>query len=560
LRSTDEPIHRFRIASAADGNGPRHEIVLAQSGAELNIEEIEKRDGVVYFPASLDLITGTAAPAGVPAGSITISPAENKIELDPGDSFSETITVTVPANAAVAKADVYFLADTTGSMTNILNAVKTGAGTILTQLNALGLDIVFGVGNYKDFPIGPGGGPYAFQHQLNPGNAAPAITAAINTWTAVGGVDTPEGQLYALAKLAQAPGGTIGWRPASKRIIVWFGDAPGHDPVCVAISGEPAAITEASVIAGLVAQSITVLAISTATPGLDDDPKAGATNYNAKCGAPAGNPGQATNIANATGGKFVSPINPANIVNTIIGLVKATVAGLNNVKLVASGATAPFVTSITPPGGYGPLPGDKESKLTFEVTFTGMVPCKDSPQVFTGTLDVVADGTVVAQKRVVITVPACKEEVAFSYSVKFVCGTQPACPCTCESLRPGVYATEIGIHNYTAKPVPIRKHVLPVVLAGAAAGREPRVVSHRAEDKIVLPPHSATMDDCCRIAELLLGSPTGTVQPLTIGFLEIVSPVAVSVTAVYTTTGLDGSSISIDVDQVVPNVVRVKRG
>jgi len=53
-----------------------------------------------------------------------------------------------------------------------------------------------------------------------------------------------------------------------------------------------------------------------------------------------------------------------------------------------------------------------------------------------------------------------------------------------------------------------------------------------AEDAIKLPPHSATMDDCCRITELLFGAP---VNGLTIGLLEIVASQDVAVTAVYTT-------------------------
>jgi hypothetical protein len=145
----------------------------------------------------------------------------------------------------------------------------------------------------------------------------------------------------------------------------------------------------------------------------------------------------------------------------------------------------------------------------------------------------------------------------FSYAVKFICGIQSDCACDCAPVRPGNYATEINIYNHTDKQATIRKHVVPVVLAGAPAGREPRVVPRRAEDRIVLPPHSATMDDCCRIAELLLGAPPQGSTPLTVGFLEIVSPIELSITAVYTASGPDGKTVSIDVEQIVPKVVLV---
>jgi hypothetical protein len=145
----------------------------------------------------------------------------------------------------------------------------------------------------------------------------------------------------------------------------------------------------------------------------------------------------------------------------------------------------------------------------------------------------------------------------FSYAVKFVCGVEPECACSCAPVRPGSYATEINIYNHNAKRAVVRKHVVPVVLAGAPAGREPHVASRRAEDRIVLPPYSATMDDCCRITELLLGAPAQGPMPLTIGFLEIVSPVELSVTAVYTASGPNGKGVSIDVQQIEAKMVRV---
>ncbi len=560
LGTTNEPVFRFRAVGAAQANELHHEVVLGASGEELNLEEIGNREGSKLFPVTVGAASGTTGFGGVPAaGGFTISPTENKLTLKQGDTLNETVTVAIPANAGATKADVYFLADTTGSMEKILGAVQGGAANILNTLSGLGLDIAFGVGNYKDFPINPSAGsPYVFQHQQNPTNVAAQVAAAINAWHANGGGDLPEAQLHAMHKLAEPPGGPIGWRAASKRIIVWFGDAPGHDPVCKAISGEPADTTEASVIAELQTEKITVLAISTSSPGLDGDPKPpGTGNYTAVCGAPGGNPGQGTHIANATGGKFVSPIDPAYIGQTIIDLVKGAVAALKNVKLVPAGDIAPFVTSISPAAGYGPLPGDKPHTLTFEVVFTGVIPCKDTAQVFTGTLNVVADGAVVAQKRVEITVPACEvKTTTYSYSVKFVCGVQSECDCACSSVRPGSYATEINIYNHNNKEVAIAKLVVPVVLAGAPAGREPKVVHRRAEDKIVLPPRTATMDDCCRISERLFGAAPHSPMPITIGFLEIVSPAELIITAVYTVTGANSGSVNIDVEQIEPKLIR----
>jgi len=138
----------------------------------------------------------------------------------------------------------------------------------------------------------------------------------------------------------------------------------------------------------------------------------------------------------------------------------------------------------------------------------------------------------------------------FVYSVKFLCGVQDECDCHCVSVRPGAYATEINIHNYLDTEVKIEKHVLPLVFAGAAAGREPRFATRKASDRIVLQPHTATMDDCCRLNELLLGASTGSAAPLTIGFLEIISNRPLNISAVYTVTDPKSGSVSMDVEQI----------
>ncbi len=540
------PVYRVHAAPSGAPNAARETVILDRAGRAVDVDALSEREGRPLFERFDPVVTVKDVPRPVPAAAVTIQPAENILTLNPGDTVTETITVKIPKNGAAPKADVYFLADTTASMTSILNAVQVGANNILAALNGLGIDFFFGVGNYKDFPHDP----YCLQHQQSLTNIAPAVTGAINAWSAAGGADGPEGQLFALDKVAEPPGGGIGWRAGAKRILMWFGDYPGHDPICAAISGQPAAITESSVTAKLANEGIAVLAISVLSPGLDADPAAGAVDYVALCGAPGGLPGQGTRIANATGGQFASGINAGTIVNTIIGLVTAAVSTISNVSLVPTGGTAQFVASISPAGGYGPLAGDREHTLTFEVVFKGVVPCRDEDQVFTGALEVVAEGKVVARKKVQITVPACPRR--FVYSVKFLCGEQRDCSCECASVRPGIYATEINIHNYRDTEVAIEKFVTPVVFAGAAVGREPKVATRKAADRIVLPPHAATMDDCCRIAELLLGAKAPAPMPLTVGFLEISSPEELAVTAVYTVSDLGSGGVSIDVEQVDP--------
>ena len=137
------------------------------------------------------------------------------------------------------------------------------------------------------------------------------------------------------------------------------------------------------------------------------------------------------------------------------------------------------------------------------------------------------------------------------HSVKVVCGRQTETNCCCTAgARPGVYATEVNIQNIGVQPARVVKGFFPFINSGAVVGREPNIAVVRAVDKITLPPFGATMDDCCRIAELLLGAPPSGDTGLTIALLTVLSLVELSVSAVYTANPLSGDGISIDVEYV----------
>jgi hypothetical protein len=193
-----EKLHSFRLVSAAQGNGPSHQVFIDTGGSV--VEGTAKHEALL---SAARAAPPSVAPAMAPAPLITIAPDTNILVLNSTDTLDETLIVTVPKNAGPAKADVYFLADTTASMGSILQAVKNGANNVLATLGGLGADLVFGVGNYKDFRSGD---PFCFQHQVSPTNAVATVTAAINTWAATGGGDLPEGAFFALDKLATPPG------------------------------------------------------------------------------------------------------------------------------------------------------------------------------------------------------------------------------------------------------------------------------------------------------------------------------------------------------------------
>jgi hypothetical protein len=277
----------------------------------------------------------TASASAASAGPPGVTPNHVELTMHPGDS--KVITKTVVTPEILPKPDIYFLADTTGSMEPALANVQANATDILNQVDAVANSPQFGAGQYKDFPAS-----FGYKNDASITATKAAVTAAIGTWVASDGSDTPEANLFALHNMV----GAAGFRADSNRIVVWFGDAPGHDPVCSAISGEAADVTEASVTAELVAAGVQVIAVSVTTGpvnGLNADPGASAGDYTGACGATgSGSAGQADRIAAATGGTAFSDVPPSEVANKIIEGLTALPVTIKPVATCTAGLSASF--------------------------------------------------------------------------------------------------------------------------------------------------------------------------------------------------------------------------
>ena len=314
----------------------------------------------IFTAAALALAAGLGVAAAAPG----VTPQTFSATLNPGDSV--VVPKVVHTQPIPPKPDIYLLADSTGSMGPAIANVKANAGAITALVNGQTTGAMFGAGDYKDFQR-PQLDPYVFHNGASIGSAASAITA-INAWSAPAGSgsDGPEGQLFALHQLATDP--SIGFRPDSTRGVVWFGDAPGHDPVCTGFTGLGSNITTSSVISELTAAHIRVIAISLNTggylSGLNDDQLAhGAEfDYDAVCGAPGSVSGEATSIVNATGGQLFTVASASDVSNAIVaGLQNLPVtvtptptcdSGLTATydaasKTVTSGDDVPFTETLT---------------------------------------------------------------------------------------------------------------------------------------------------------------------------------------------------------------------
>ena len=208
--------------------------------------------------------------------------------------YRSQITPRIPP-----KPDVVFLADTTGSMGPALDNVRNNITPIMNDVLAAQSDAQFAVASYKDEPAFCPTDPYDFRVEQAMTSSTAAVQTAITPnidiansgWqTAPGqGCDVPEAQLNALYQLGATA--VAGFRSASSRVVVWFGDAIGHDP--------SKTHTMSDAIAALQSAGVRVVAINmTGGDGSLDQT------------------GQATAIANATGGVVkntttASEISPA---------------------------------------------------------------------------------------------------------------------------------------------------------------------------------------------------------------------------------------------------------
>jgi len=293
----------------------------------------------------------------------SISPTSFSATLGVGGSTTVHKTVTVSAGTVATKADIFFLSDTTGSMGGTIAGVQAAASSILTSTAGLG-DIAWGVGQYKDV-----GDIFTYNLDANITNVQATVTTAIGTWSASGGGDTPEDQLHALTLVAN----TTAWRTGSQKIVVWFGDAIGHDP---ASGGE----TQASTIAALQAQGVKVIAFDVGN--LDGT-------------------GQATAITSATGGSY--NVGLANPEADVVAAISAAFATYSSVCLDTSEAPA-GVTASSTPCIVGAFDRSIDRTFDFDLTFTG-----NTPGVYTFPTIATVDGGNVAPESDTITVTGVPE-------------------------------------------------------------------------------------------------------------------------------------------------------
>jgi hypothetical protein len=168
-------------------------------------------------------------------------PASTVVTLPAGATTDVTFDLLVPRGPSPV--DIMFLVDTTGSMQTTIDGLRADLASIVSELATLGLDVQFGLGDYKDVPSPYGGGatddyPYRLRRPIGPPDAS--LAAALNQLSASGGNDTPESDLVALYQSTTGEGQRVkgkvlvpsdsdpDYRPDSLHLAVNATDAKFH--------------------------------------------------------------------------------------------------------------------------------------------------------------------------------------------------------------------------------------------------------------------------------------------------------------------------------------------
>ena len=157
------------------------------------------------------------------------------------------VTKPLDFSTAIPALDVFFLMDTTGSMSGEISNLKTSLNsTVIPGIEAAVANSQFGVGYHDDFPISPyGAGADQPFHLLQPiTNSNTLITAGVNALTISNGADEPEGGIEGIYQAATGDGltgpsptsvaanhlgvGGVQFRTGTMPVIVAISDADAH--------------------------------------------------------------------------------------------------------------------------------------------------------------------------------------------------------------------------------------------------------------------------------------------------------------------------------------------
>jgi hypothetical protein len=135
-----------------------------------------------------------------------LDPANARIVLKPGQT--KTVPYEFSMSAAPTPLDLFFLIDTSGSTSSSICGLRKGMKTIVRQLQGIGIDARFGLGEFKDYPPPYGiiDNDFAYQLDRKLGPADAVLRKALQKLESYGGGDPPEAALDGLYQAALGAG------------------------------------------------------------------------------------------------------------------------------------------------------------------------------------------------------------------------------------------------------------------------------------------------------------------------------------------------------------------
>ncbi len=325
--------------------------------------------------------------------------------LCPTDTHADSITTNL--TLIPNQADILFAIDTTGSMGEVINQVRTEAEQIFNNLSAAIPDIRFGIVDFRDYAqFGDAGVAYPYLLALPMTNNFTAFQNALDTLSAAGGGDDPEAYSRVLFESYSDP--SIGYRVGTRKFLVMFGDniprdnnlnegVPSPlfpDPFCGTAAcnldpgrdetlGTPDDIDLQGALAEMSTNQITLLYIDASELYL--------TYWNYWAGLTAGT-GQAVNLSSGT--------NLSDLLITLIGTASQTINSLTLEVEPASFASwlasADSFTDVNVP--------ETGIAVTLDLEITA--PGGTTAGTYNFDINTVGDGTIYTATNVTITVPS----------------------------------------------------------------------------------------------------------------------------------------------------------
>lgn len=178
-------------------------------------------------------------------GPTALTPANAVVRLKPGEK--RTIDYTLNLSPVPTPLDIFFAMDSTGSMSPVIASLRKNLQDIIDDLGSSGIDVWFGVGDFKDYPHFGSGTDHPYKRFRAVGPIDEELEDAINR-VEIGGGNGLDSALTATYQAATGEGqrvlGAVGdqagywvqpnqgaeWREKSLKVLVIASDVRSRDP------------------------------------------------------------------------------------------------------------------------------------------------------------------------------------------------------------------------------------------------------------------------------------------------------------------------------------------